>query len=94
MFHTADKGRSEGIRVGDPSRHVTAPMALIILPQPVDARAPLFRVQLRGIFTVGDTASVGLFGYPAFVADVGVAASGVQRRDDAPCFRARAISHR
>jgi hypothetical protein len=94
VFHTADKGRSEGIRVGDPSRHVTAPMALIILPEPVDARVPPFRVQLRGIFAVGDTASVRLLGYPAFVPDVGVAVGGVQRRDDAPCFRARAISHR
>jgi hypothetical protein len=94
MLNPTDKGRNEGIRIGDTGCCFAASMALIILPETVYAQGSLFLVKLRGIFAVGDTASVRLLGYPAFVADVGVAAGGVKRGDDAPCFRARAIGHR
>ena len=53
----------------------------------------LLRVELGGILVVGDAPPVRLFGHPALVADVGVAAGGVHRRDDPARFRRRAIGH-
>ena len=94
MRNSTDERGSEGIRIGNPGGSCPAIVKRIVRPETVDAQRPLFRVKLRGILSVGDASPVRFFGYPAFVADVGVTACGVQRRDDAPCFRARAISHR
>ena len=93
MLDAADKGSGEGIRISNPGGSGPAPMRRSVRPEAVYAQVPLFRIQLRGILTVSDAPSVRLFAYPAFVADVGVAAGGVHRRDDAPRFRARAIGH-
>jgi hypothetical protein len=89
---TGERG-SEGIRIGDPGSDVCTSMSFVIRPETVNAQGPLVRVELRGILSAGDAPSVRLFGYPAFVADVGVAAGGVHRRDDPPRFRRRAIGH-
>ena len=93
MLDTTGKCGSEGIRIGDAGCDFAASMTLIVLPETVNAHLSFFPVELRGILSVGNASSVRLFAYPAFVADVGVAAGGVHRRDDAPRFRARAIGH-
>src|ERR1700722_15892666 len=93
MLDSARKCGGDAIRINDAGCGLRASMALAVRPQAVNALAPLLRVKLRGVLSVGDAPSVGLFGYPAFVADVGVAAGGVHRRDDPPGFRRSAISH-
>jgi hypothetical protein len=93
VLNPADKGSGEGIRLGDAGYCVAASMPIIVLPEAVYAQGSLFRVKLGGILSVGNASSVRLFGHPAFVADVGVAAGGVHRRDDPPRFRTRAIGH-
>jgi hypothetical protein len=55
-------------------------MTLIVLLQAVDAQESLAEVQLSGVLAVGSPLHAGLFGYPAFVADVSVAAAGIHRR--------------
>jgi hypothetical protein len=57
------------------------------------SRFSLFQRHFRGILSVGNAPSVRLFGYPALVADVGVTAGRVHRRDDAPSFRRRVVGH-
>ena len=93
MRNSTNERGSEGIRIGDPGSDVGASMTFVVRPEAVDAQRPLFWVKLRGIFAVGDASSVRLFGYPAFVTDVGVTACGVHRRDDAPRFWRCAIGH-
>ena len=62
-------------------------MRPVARPEAVDALVSLVRVQLSGVLPVGDAPHVGLFGYPAFVANVAVAAADVHRHEDPARFR-------
>jgi hypothetical protein len=77
MLNSTDERDGEGIRISNPRGSRPAIVKRIVWSESVDAELPLFRVKLRRILSVGDPPSVRLFGYPAFVADVGVAAGGV-----------------
>lgn len=87
MLHAADESDGEGIGIRDPRGRGPAIVKLIAWSQPVNAQLPLLRVELRWILTAGDAPLVRFLGYPAFVADVGVAAGCVHRGDDPGCLR-------
>jgi hypothetical protein len=93
MLNSTDERCSEGIRISNPCGGGPATVRRIVLSEAVDAQPPFFLVELRGILSAGNAPSVGLFGYPTLVADVGVAAGEVHGRDDAPGFRRCVIGH-
>jgi hypothetical protein len=82
VVRSAGEGGSEGVRVGDASCEVGAYVPLVIWLQAIDAAESLRRVELSRIFKVGGPAHIGLFGNPAFMADVPVANALVDRRHD------------
>ena len=93
MLNSTDERGSEGIRISDPCGSGPATVRRIVVPEAVNTQPSLCGVELRGILSAGDAPSVGLFGYPAFVTDVGVTAGGVQCRDNPPRFRRCAVGH-
>jgi hypothetical protein len=93
MLNSTDERCSEGVWISNPCGGSPATVRRIVLSEAINALAPFFRVELRGILSAGNAPSVGLFGYPAFVADVGVTAGGVHRRDDPRRFWRRAVGH-
>jgi hypothetical protein len=93
MLNSTDERGSEGIRISNPRGSGPATVRRIVVSEAIKAPPSLSRVELRGILSAGDAPSVGLFGYPAFVTDVGVTVGGVQRCDNPPRFRRCAIGH-
>jgi hypothetical protein len=93
MLNSTDERGSEGIRISNPCGSSPATVRRIVFPEAVNTQPFLSGVELRGILSTGDAPSVGLFGYPAFVADVGVTAGRVHRRDDPRRLRRRAVGH-
>jgi hypothetical protein len=94
MLDSTNERGSEGIRIFNAGGSGSAIMKRIVWAETVDAQCSLLTVKLRRILSVGNASSVRVFGYPAFVADVSVAAGGVHRRDDTTGFRRRVIGHR
>jgi hypothetical protein len=93
MLNSTNERGSEGIRISNPGGSGSAIVERIVCAEPVNAQRPFFRVELRRVLSVGNAPPVRLFGYPAFVADVRVAAGGVHRRDDAPRLGRRVVGH-
>ncbi len=85
------KGGSEGIRVGEPRRDDPAAMGMPAGVKPVDAAAAPARVELCGVFQVGDAAHASLLRHPALVPDVPVPAALIGRHDDPRRFRRGAL---
>jgi hypothetical protein len=94
MFDPAGECGGEGVRVGDPGSGASAPMWPLVLPEAVNAQVPLLEVQLRRVLQVGDAPHAGLFGHPAFVADMPVATAGIRRREDSACLRRCRVGYR
>ena len=87
MFDAAGERGREGIRVVIRVEVLPAPMRQIVPAEAVDAQVSLGSVQFSGVLQVGNAPHAGLFGHPAFVADVAVAAADVRRHEDPARFR-------
>jgi hypothetical protein len=82
MFNPCGESRGEGIGIHDASSGLPAPVKVLTLLETVDPRCAFGRVELGGVFEVGDPAPVHLLGDPALVTDVGVAAALVKRGEE------------
>jgi hypothetical protein len=83
MFNPCGESRGEGVGIRDASGGLAASVKVLTPLEAVDPGGAFGWVELGGVFEVGGPAPVHLLGDPAFVADVGVAATLVERGEEA-----------
>jgi hypothetical protein len=92
MLGASRKRDGKGIRVSQASYGVPTTVMPVSPRDAVDPGHTFRQVSLGGVFEVGHPSFVHLLGDPAFVADVAVAATLVQCRED-PLDLGRAAAH-